>query len=382
VRTTTHTSEATVIQTRHRIPETPLGGHQVLVYQVPIPEPLRFLEPRETETRQMHALADYGVMHVKLYEDIARHGHIATTYAYPVKVNGRYVTDPSPTPKFDNPKMNNSPALQLFGAGREKRIYAIPPYTAVASLDFEDHPFERYRHDGSCALCGSTESFLDEGVTDDHGGRMFVCKQLGCREVSFALYPGEVIAVVGESGSGKTTLLQLLSAQLAPSRGRVRYCMRDGATRDLASLGEAERRFLFRTDWGYVHQDPALGLRMAVSAGANVGERLMAIGWRHYGRIRETAGGWVARVEVDSGRIDDAPYTYSGGMRQRLQIARNLVTRPRLVFMDEPTGGLDVSVQARLLDLLRGLVAELALAAVIVTHDLAVARLLSHRIIV
>jgi putative phosphonate transport system ATP-binding protein len=158
--------------------------------------------------------------------------------------------------------------------------------------------------------------------------------------------------------------------------------MRDGATRDLASLGEAERRFLFRTDWGYVHQDPALGLRMVVSAGANVGERLMAIGWRHYGRIRETAGDWLARVEIDSGRIDDAPYTYSGGMRQRLQIARNLVTRPRLVFMDEPTGGLDVSVQARLLDLLRGLVAELALAAVIVTHDLAVARLLSHRIIV
>jgi putative phosphonate transport system ATP-binding protein len=207
-------------------------------------------------------------------------------------------------------------------------------------------------------------------------------KQLGCRDVSFALYPGEVIAVVGESGSGKTTLLQLLSAQLAPSRGRALYCMRDGATRDLVSLSEAERRFLFRTDWGYVHQDPALGLRMAVSAGANVGERLMAIGWRHYGRIRETAGDWLARVEIDGGRIDDAPYTYSGGMRQRLQIARNLVTRPRLVFMDEPTGGLDVSVQARLLDLLRGLVAELALAAVIVTHDLAVARLLSHRTMV
>jgi alpha-D-ribose 1-methylphosphonate 5-phosphate C-P lyase len=175
VRTTTRTAEATVIQTRHRIPETPLAAHQVLVYQVPIPEPLRFLEPRETETRRMHALSDYGVMHVKLYEDIASHGHIATTYAYPVKVDGRYVMDPSPTPKFDNPKMDNCAALQLFGAGREKRIYAIPPYTAVVSLDFEDHPFERHRHDGTCALCGSTESFLDEVVTDDSGGRMFVC---------------------------------------------------------------------------------------------------------------------------------------------------------------------------------------------------------------
>lgn len=217
---------------------------------------------------------------------------------------------------------------------------------------------------------------IAEGVSKYYG------RQLGCRDVSFSLYQGEVLAVVGESGSGKTTLLQLLSTQLEPSAGRVRYCMRDGVTRDLAGLSEAERRFLFRTDWGYVHQDAALGLRMNVSAGANVGERLMAVGWRHYGRIRGTAVQWLDRVEIDTDRIDDPPLVYSGGMRQRLQIARNLVTQPRLVFMDEPTGGLDVSVQARLLDLLRGLVTELGLAAVIVTHDLAVARLLSHRIMV
>jgi putative phosphonate transport system ATP-binding protein len=215
-----------------------------------------------------------------------------------------------------------------------------------------------------------------EGLTKWYG------RQLGCRDVSFELYEGEVLAVVGESGSGKTTLLQLLSTQLEPSAGRVHYRMRDGVTRDLATLSDAERRFLFRTDWGYVHQEPTLGLRMAVSAGANVGERLMAVGARHYGRIRSTATSWLDRVEIDSGRIDETPRSYSGGMRQRLQIARNLVTEPRLVFMDEPTGGLDVSVQARLLDLLRGLVADLGLAAVIVTHDLAVARLLSHRIMV
>jgi len=203
-----------------------------------------------------------------------------------------------------------------------------------------------------------------------------------CQDISFALYPGEVLAIVGESGSGKSTLLQLLSTQLAPSAGRVSYRMRDDVLRDLASLGEAERRFLFRTDWGFVHQDPAQGLRMAVSAGANVGERLMAVGWTHYGRIRQSATSWLERVEIDVGRIDDAPRTYSGGMRQRLQIARNLVTEPRLVFMDEPTGGLDVSVQARLLDLVRGLVSELGLAVIVVTHDLAVARLLSHRIMV
>ena len=206
--------------------------------------------------------------------------------------------------------------------------------------------------------------------------------RLACAEVSLDIHEGEVLAVVGESGSGKTTLLRLLSAQIEATSGDVFYRMRDGITRNLAALGEAERRFLFRTDWGYVHQDAALGLRMGVSAGANVGERMMAVGARHYGGIRDTASTWLARVEIDPGRIDDTPQTYSGGMRQRLQIARNLVTSPRLVFMDEPTGGLDVSVQARLLDLLRGLVAELRLAAIVVTHDLAVARLLSHRILV
>ncbi|WP_246686436.1 MULTISPECIES: alpha-D-ribose 1-methylphosphonate 5-phosphate C-P-lyase PhnJ [unclassified Methylobacterium] len=175
IATTTRTVEATVIQTRHRIPEAPLREGQVLVYQVPIPEPLRFLEPRETETRQLHALAEYGPMHVKLYEDIARHGHIATTYAYPVEVAGRYVMDPSPTPKFDNPKMDDCPALQLFGAGREKRIYAVPPYTRVRSLYFEDHPFQIQRFDRPCALCGADDAYLDEVVLDDAGGRMFVC---------------------------------------------------------------------------------------------------------------------------------------------------------------------------------------------------------------
>jgi putative phosphonate transport system ATP-binding protein len=200
--------------------------------------------------------------------------------------------------------------------------------------------------------------------------------------VSFGLYEGEVIAVVGESGSGKSTLLRLLCAELPPSDGKVLYRMRDGVTRDLALLGEAVRRFLVRTDWGFVHQDATLGLRMSVSAGANVGDRLMASGWRHYGRIRGTAAAWLDRVEIDRARIDENPQTYSGGMRQRLQIARSLVSQPRLVLMDEPTGGLDVSVQARLLDLIRGLVADLKLSVVIVTHDLAVARLLSHRIMV
>ncbi|WP_213991797.1 alpha-D-ribose 1-methylphosphonate 5-phosphate C-P-lyase PhnJ [Sodalis sp. dw_96] len=181
--TTERTVEATIIQTRHRIPETPLAEDQILVYQVPNPEPLRFIEPRETETRKMHALEEYGVMQVKLYEDIARYGHIATTYAYPVKVNGRYVMDPSPIPKFDNPKMNMMPALQLFGAGREKRIYALPPFTRVESLDFDDHPFTVQKWDEPCAICGSRHSYLDEVVLDDLGNRMFICSDTDyCRQ--------------------------------------------------------------------------------------------------------------------------------------------------------------------------------------------------------
>lgn len=174
VEVTEVTKEASVIQTRHRIPETDLNEDQILVYQVPIPEPLRFLEPSEPETRKMHALEEYGLMHVKLYEDISRHGAIATSYAYPVKVEGRYVMDPSPIPKFDNPKMEMS-AIQLFGAGREQRIYALPPYTKVVSLDFEDFPFEASKADHTCELCGADNSYLDEVIVDDQGGRIFVC---------------------------------------------------------------------------------------------------------------------------------------------------------------------------------------------------------------
>jgi alpha-D-ribose 1-methylphosphonate 5-phosphate C-P lyase len=175
VQTTTHTARATVIQTRHRIPELPLTEGQILVYQVPQPEPLFSLEQSRAETRRMHGLAEYGLMHVKLYEDIARFGHVSIAYSYPVMVNERYLMSPSPIPAFDNPKLHMSPALQLFGAGREKRIYAVPPYTPVRSLDFEDHPFRLTRAPHCCALCGSGNTYLDEVVTDDRGTRMFVC---------------------------------------------------------------------------------------------------------------------------------------------------------------------------------------------------------------
>ncbi len=206
--------------------------------------------------------------------------------------------------------------------------------------------------------------------------------RIGCADVSFALREGEVLGVVGESGSGKTTLLRCVGGRLDATAGTVRYRTREAGWRALAEMGEPEKRLLMRTDWAFVHQNPRDGLRMGVSAGGNVGERLMAVGWRHYGRIRESAADWLGRVEIAADRLDDRPTAFSGGMQQRLQIARNLATRPRLVLMDEPTGGLDVSVQARLLDLLRRLVGEFGLSAIVVTHDLAVARLLADRLMV
>ena len=206
--------------------------------------------------------------------------------------------------------------------------------------------------------------------------------RIGCKDVSFDLYPGEVMGIVGESGSGKSTLLNAMAGHHPPDRGEVVFDTRADGPVDTLKMSEPERRMLGRTDWAFVHQHARDGLRMNVSAGGNVGERLMAVNARHYGDIRDKAIDWLGRVEISADRIDDRPTAFSGGMQQRLQIARNLVTGPRLVFMDEPTGGLDVSVQARLLDLLRGLVREMGLSAIIVTHDLAVVRLLADRLMV
>lgn len=234
----------------------------------------------------------------------------------------------------------------------------------------------------SLSVLESRQAERDQPLLKVRGLTRLYGREKGCKDVSFDLYPGEVLGIVGESGSGKSTLLSLLSGRCPPDRGSVGY--RDTQQRwlDLYSASEAERRTLLRTEWGFVEQNPRDGLRMGVSAGANIGERLMAQGVRNYGALRSAGLDWLSQVEIDPQRIDDLPRTFSGGMQQRLQIARNLVSSPRLVFMDEPTGGLDVSVQARLLDLLRGLVRELDLAVVIVTHDLAVARLLADRLMV
>ncbi|MEF3048995.1 phosphonate C-P lyase system protein PhnK [Pseudotabrizicola sp. L79] len=219
--------------------------------------------------------------------------------------------------------------------------------------------------------------FTDQPLLQVQGLSKAYGTRVGCADVSFDLFPGEVLGIVGESGSGKSTLLTAIAGHHAPDRGQLTY---DG--RDVLAMGETDRRRLMRTEWAFVHQNPRDGLRMGVSAGGNIGERLMAVGARHYGHIRSMATDWMGRVEISADRIDDRPSAFSGGMQQRLQLARNLVTAPRLVLMDEPTGGLDVSVQARLLDLLRGLVRDLGLSVIIVTHDLAVVRLLADRLMV
>ena len=409
VRTTTRTDAATMIQTRHRIPETPLREGQIVVFQVPIPEPLRWLEPRETETRKMHALEEYGVMHVRLYEDITRHGHVETAYDYPVLVNGRYIMRPSPIPKFDNPSSiairpfcSSAPAARSASTrcrrsprsgasiSRITRSRSSAGTRPARSAGRPTYSWTRSSWTTRADACSSarTPTTASAGVAADgpllraRGVTRYYGARVGCLDVGFDLWPGEVLGIVGESGSGKTTLLGCLSGRLEPTGGTVEFAQRDGTIVDVLRMAEPALRKLARTDWGIVHQNPRDGLRLGVTAGANVGERLMALGARHYGKIRGEALEWLGRVEIDRERIDDCPDTFSSGMQQRLQIARNLVTRPRLVFMDEPTGGLDVSVQARLLDLVRGLVADLGLSAVIVTHDLAVTRLLAHRLLV
>lgn len=181
VETTIDTEKATLVQTRHRIPEEKMCDGQILVFQVPIPEPLRDVEPSERETRRMHAEADYSRMWLFLYEDIVRYNEITIGARYPVMVNGRHIMDPSPIPRWDVPKLDNAEGLFLFGAGREKRIYAIPPYTTVEPLEFQDHRFRVEDFSGrSCSLCGGSDTYLDEIIDDATGKRTYTCSDTSC----------------------------------------------------------------------------------------------------------------------------------------------------------------------------------------------------------
>ena len=488
----TDTRRATVIQTRHRVPEEALDERQVVVYQVPVADPLRGVQKSSAECDRMHAEADYSAMWVSLYEDLVRNGIISMSTGYPVLVNGRYVMAPSPVPRWDVPRLHQAEHLNLYGAGRERRIYAVPPHTTVTPLTFDDVPFEvEYGPGGRCHYCGSDDTFLVEaaggrfvcsdsdwcsrsvaGDTDAaahrarapfawlpdparpavkassrsesekesslaSGGRMSlpaaarpavvpqeaspkdcgdwmlkvdrVGKVFGAGgpravpgtgpstgtavspltgaivaawDVSFDVAPGEALGLIGESGSGKSTVLNCLIGDERATAGSMRLASVDCGSTDLFSWPAAERRRLRIDTLSIVYQDPARGLDLRVSAGGNIAERLTAAGWRSYHAIRRRAASLLDRVEVPLSRMDDPTSTFSGGMRQRVQIAKALATGAPVLLLDEPTTGLDASIAAGVLDLLRGLLRERDVAAVVVSHDFAVIEALTDRSVV
>jgi putative phosphonate transport system ATP-binding protein len=215
---------------------------------------------------------------------------------------------------------------------------------------------------------------------------------LACRDVSFDLHPNEVLGIVGESGSGKSTVVRLLHFDFEPTEGEFRLNLNGngGANRapgidpgqNLFALSAFHRRRIRNELMGIVYQNARMGLRMKVSAGGNVAERLLMAGWRHVGNMRQRASELLAQTEVPVQRMNELPRTFSGGMQQRVQIAKALSTRPAVLLLDEVTTGLDVSVQARVLDLIRSLQKELGVATIVVSHDLGVIRLLTSRTIV
>ncbi|GAA1694205.1 alpha-D-ribose 1-methylphosphonate 5-phosphate C-P-lyase PhnJ [Streptomyces yatensis] len=473
------TREATVVQTRHRIPEEALGARHVLVYQVPVPEPLRGVQKSVAECARMHAEGDYSAMWVSLYEDIVRNGMITASTGYPVLVGGRYVMATSPIPRWDVPRLHEAEHLNLFGAGREKRIYAVPPHTEVRPLTFDDVPFEvEHEPGGRCKFCGSDDVYLvnagtegafacsdtewcarvqagdaDTGAhreraplallpdpavragrrgapvtpavaTDDapaparrtradgpewalrvdgigkvHGAggasavpgtgpehATAISPSTGAVvaawDVSFDVAPGEALGLIGESGSGKSTVLRCVIGDEPATAGQVHLASVDDGASEVLALPAAVRRRLRIDSMAVVYQDPAAGLDLRVSAGGNIAERLTAAGWRGYHAIRRRAAELLDRVEVPLSRMDDPVHTFSGGMRQRVQIAKALATEPPVLLLDEPTTGLDASVAAGVLDLLRSLLAERDVAAVVVSHDFSVIEALTDRTLV
>ncbi|MBO3675652.1 alpha-D-ribose 1-methylphosphonate 5-phosphate C-P-lyase PhnJ [Streptomyces sp. NEAU-YJ-81] len=473
------TREATVVQTRHRVPEEALGAQHVLVYQVPVPEPLRGVRKSVAECARMHAEDDYSAMWVSLYEDIVRNGVITASTGYPVLVGGRYVMATSPIPRWDVPRLHEAEHLNLFGAGREKRMYAVPPHTEVRPLTFDDVPFEvEHEPGGRCKFCGSDDVYLvnagtegafacsdtewcarvqagdaDTGAhreraplallpdpasragrrgapvaltaeADDTpaparriraGGPDWALRVDGIGkvhgaggasavpgtgpehstaispstgavvaawDVSFDVAPGEALGLIGESGSGKSTVLRCVIGDEPATAGQVHLASVDNGASEVLALPAAVRRRLRIDSMAVVYQDPAAGLDLRVSAGGNIAERLTAAGWRGYHAIRRRAAELLDRVEVPLSRMDDPVHTFSGGMRQRVQIAKALATEPPVLLLDEPTTGLDASVAAGVLDLLRSLLAERDVAAVVVSHDFSVIEALTDRTLV
>ncbi len=463
--TSADTREASIVQSRHRIPEDRMVDGHLLVLQVPNSEPLRGVEKSVRECNRMHAEADYSRIWVGMYEDLVTGGVVNTGAGYPVMVNGRYLMAPSPIPRWDVPRLNDSDHLTVLSHGRDKKIYAVPPHTPVSPVTFDDVPYEVEYTDGtSCGLCGSDDTFMvqtsdgrflcsdvewcgrvrdhdvdpmdhraiaplaylpdptkrvrataeeyltDPGIlaTESAGfraaasttapGTDWTLRVAGlskiyparrassavaaATDVSFDVAPGEALGIIGESGSGKSTVMRCIVGDEDSSSGDVRLGGYDDAASNILDLSPSDRRRLRISTMSVVYQDPAMGLNMSISAGGNIAERLTAAGWRSYRAIRRRAAALLARVEVPLERMDDVVGQYSGGMRQRVQIAKALATDPNVLLLDEPTTGLDASVAAGVLDLLRELLAERNIAVVVVSHDFSVIDALTDRAVV
>ena len=205
---------------------------------------------------------------------------------------------------------------------------------------------------------------------------------VACAEINFDLYPGEVLGVVGESGSGKSTLVQLLYFDQMATAGEVQFSALDGGQTNILTLSNQRKRHMRNHLMGMVYQNPRDGLNFNFSAGGNIAEKLLMAGNFHVGRIRERASYLLEKTEVPVKRMDNTPATFSGGMQQRVQISKAIANNPPLLFLDEVTSGLDVSVQAKVLDLIRHLQRELGISMIVVSHDLAVIRMLTDRTMV
>lgn len=457
--TTDDPRDATITQSRHRVPEEPLRPGQTLVLQVPVSEPLRPVEKSVRECVRMHAEADYSRIWVAMYEDLVTGGVVNQSSGYPVMVGDRYLMAPSPIPRWDVPALHDAKRLTLFSHGRDKKLYAIPPHTKVEPITFDDVPFEVERTEGArCELCTSDDTYLVETNTGGwicsdtewcsrvrsgdvdhdahaprvpshwypdpsrrvgagdvrlvgrsglvHGhvagrvapgqewalrvsalrkvfpGRLGASEVVAVDGIDFDVAPGEALGVIGESGSGKSTAMRLLIGEEQATDGEVYLAAVDGGTRNVLHLSPAEKRALRVGVLSVVHQDAALGLDLGISAGGNIAERLTAAGWRSYWDIRQRAAALLDRVEVPLSRMDDVVRDYSGGMRQRVQIAKALASDPEILLLDEPTTGLDASVAAGVLDLLQELIAERDIAVVVVSHDFSVIRALTDRALV
>lgn len=205
---------------------------------------------------------------------------------------------------------------------------------------------------------------------------------VACAGVSFDLYPGEVLGIVGESGSGKSTVVKLLYFDLEKTAGNAWLApYEEGRANILDASGQQKRRIRNHL-MGMVYQNPREGLNFGFSSGGNIAEKLIMAGQMHVGGIRERASYLLEKTEIPVKRMDDTPATFSGGMQQRVQIAKAIANNPPLLFLDEVTTGLDVSVQAKVLDLIRELQQELGIAMIVVSHDLSVIRMLTDRTLV